>query len=142
MITLVPQITQGLGDKFSAREDSYKNTIVKEAYKSLPKGVYPRVVVQEINNSEMLNRSTREGERTTLLSYQITVYTRDTEEFDYVDSARFMAGIVNDYMMETYKIQRIGDMVIQPYISDNTVMTCTQRYTCVYDKETNLIYKN
>ena len=142
MITLLPQIVQGLGDTFASRNDTYQETIVKESYKSLPKGAYPRVVVQEITNSEVLDRSTREGEQTTLLSYQITVYTRDTEEFDYVDSARFMASIVDDYMMQEYKMQRVGDMVIQPYISDNTVMTCTQRYTCVYDKETNLIYKN
>ena len=79
---------------------------------------------------------------TTQLGYQITTYSRDTEEYDAVDSVKFMMDIVNDYLQSKYLMRRLGDRVIVPYITDNTIMTCTQRYTCVYDKETNLIYED
>ena len=100
------------------------------------------VTIQEIDNSEVENRTTAEGEQTTRLTYQIMCYSRDTEEYEYVESARFMGNIVNNYIMENYKMRRLGTPVSQPYLQDNTVMICTQRYSCVYDKETNLIYKN
>ena len=142
MITLINQLTEGLQEFFSAREDSYKNTLVKEIYQPLPKGTYPKITIQEIDNSEEINRSTAEGEKTTALAYQIMCYSRDTEEYNYVDSVRFMADLVNQYISENYKMQRLGSPVLQPYISDKTIMTYTQRYSCVYDKETNLIYIN
>ena len=141
-MTLIKQLEEQLEELFSNRTDSYKNTTVKEAYKTLPRTKYPMVTIQEIENSEVENRTTSEGEKTTRLSYQIMCYSRDTEEYDYVESARFMGNIVNDYIMENYKMRRLGTPVSQPYLQDNTVMVCTQRYSCVYDKETNLIYKN
>jgi len=142
MISLVEKIVNGLQEQFNSLENSYQNTIVKEIYKPLPKGHYPKVIVQEINNSERTDRSTASGERTTALGYQITCYTRDTEEYDYVDGVKYMADLVNDYMTTNFKVQRVGDYAIVPYISDNTVMTCNVRYNCVYDKETQLIYTN
>jgi len=141
-MTLIKQLEEQLKELFSQRNDSYKNTVVKEAYKSLPKTKYPMVTIQEIDNSEVEDRTTAEGEKTTRLTYQIMCYSRDTEEYEYVESARFMGNIVNNYIMETYKMRRLGTPVSQPYLQDNTVMICIQRYSCVYDKETNLIYKN
>ena len=141
-MTLINQLLEEIQELFSNRTDSYKNTIVKEAYKTLPKTKYPMVTIQEIDNSEVESRTTAEGERTTLLSYQIVCYSRDTNEYEYVESAKFMANIVNNFIMSNYKMRRLGSPVPQPYISDNTVMTSTQRYSCVYDNETNLIYKN
>lgn len=141
-MTLIKQLKEQLEELFSQRNDSYKGTIVKEAYKSLPKTKYPMVTIQEIDNSEVEDRTTAKGEQTTRLTYQIMCYSRDTEEYDYVESARFMGNIVNDYIMANYKMRRLGTPVPQPYLQDNTVMICTQRYSCVYDKETNLIYKN
>ena len=141
-MTLIKQLEEQLKELFSQRNDSYKDTVVKEAYKSLPKTKYPMVTIQEIDNSEVEDRTTAEGEQTTRLTYQIMCYSRDTQEYDYVESARFMGNIVNDYIMEEYKMRRLGTPVAQPYLQDNTVMICTQRYSCVYDKETNLIYKN
>ena len=142
MISLMNQIVTGLREVFEVMDNNYSKTIIKEIYKSLPKGTYPKITVEEIDNSEITNRSTREGEQTTLLSYQITCYSRDMEEYDYIDSVKFMADTVNTYMNNNYKVQRLGNYVVIPYISDNTIMTCTLRYSCVYDKENNLIYKN
>lgn len=141
-MTLINQLITDIQTLFENREDTYMNTVVKEAYKTLPKTKYPMVTIQEIDNSEVESRTTANGERTTSLSYQIVCYSRDTNEYEYVESAKFMANLINDYIMENYKMRRLGSPIPQPYISDNTVMTCTQRYGCVYDKETNLIYKN
>lgn len=142
MISLTNQIVEGLQEEFNNLDNSYKDTIVKEIYKPLPKGHYPKVIVQEIRNSERINRSTADGEQTTALGYQITCYTRDMEEYDYVDGVKYMVDLVNDYITTNFKVQRVGDYAIVPYISDNTVMTCNVRYNCVYDKETQLIYTN
>ena len=142
MISLTDQLVNQLQEEFSNRQDSYNKNTVKEIYKPLPKGTYPKTTIQEIDNSEEINRSTAEGERTTTLAYQIVHYSRDTEEFDYVDSVKQMASITDDFLSKNYKMQRLGNPVIQPYILDKTVMTYTQRYSCVYDKETNLIYVN
>ena len=141
-MTLINQLETQLKEYFSARLDFYRNTVIKQAYKTLPKAKYPMITIEEIENSEVDNRTTANGEQTTLLTYQIVCYSRDTEEYDYVDSARFMAELVNDFIMNNYKMRRLGSPTSIPYITDNTVMTCTQRYSCVYDKETNLIYKN
>ena len=142
MISLVEQIVSGLQAEFNNIDNSYKDTIVKEIYKPLPKGHYPKVIVQEISNRERTDRSTASGEQTTALGYQITCYTRDTEEYDYVDGVKYMIDLVNDYITTNFKVQRVGDYAIIPYISDDTVMTCNVRYNCVYDKETQLIYTN
>ena len=142
MITLIEQLVQKLQEYFSNRTDSYKNTFVKEIYKPLPKGAYPKVTIQEIDNSEVINRTTSEGERTSTLAYQIICYSRDTEEYDYIDSVRFMGTLIDNFLSENYKMQRLGSPALQPYISDKTIMTYTIRYSCVYDKETNLIYIN
>lgn len=142
MISLIDDLVNGLQEFFSTREDSYKGTIVKEIYKPLPKGTYPKITIQEIDNTEEISRSTAQGERTTGLAYQIICYSRDTEEYDYIDSVRFMADLVNQYISENYKMQRLTTPVIQPYLTDKTVMTYTIRYSCVFDKETNLIYVN
>lgn len=143
MITLVNQLEQDLQNLFSERTDSYKDTIVKEKYKKLPKGHYPKVIIEEIRNNEISDRSTTQGERSTGLGYQITAYCRDTVEHEAIDAVRFVLDIIQAYLKPpTYNMQRVGDRVILPYISDDTVKTGTLRYTCVYDYETNLIYKN
>lgn len=141
-MTLINQLEKQLKEYFANRNDSYKNTLIKQAYKSLPKAKYPMITIEEIDNSEVINRTTAKGEQTTLLTYQIVCYSRDMEEYDYVDSARFMADLVNEFIMNNYKMNRLGSPIPIPYITDNTVMTCVQRFSCVYDKETNLIYKN
>lgn len=142
MISLTTQIVDDLQTVFSNRNDEYNNTIVKEAYKDLPKGQYPKIIVEEINNSEVFSRSTSAGERTTNLAYQITVFSRDMEQYDYVDSVKFMMDIVNEYITNNIAMRRLGDMATKPYITDKTIMTCSQRYSCVYDKDMQLIYKS
>lgn len=141
-MTLLDQIENDLKEGFGERQDSYKDTLIKPEYKTLPKAKYPMITIKEITNSEMISRSTSQGERTTLLGYQITSYSRDTDEYEYVKSAQYMMDIVDEIMSSKYKMRRQGDRATIPYISDNTVMTCTQRYSCVFDKETNLIYVN
>ena len=141
-MTLINQLINDLKEELQSREDTYKNTIVKEAYKSLPKNKYPMITIQEIDNSEVTSRTTANGEQTTLLTYQIVCYSRDTEEYEYVESARFMGELVRDFIDKNYKMIRMGSPSLIPYIQDNTIMTYTQRYSCVYDKETNLLYKN
>lgn len=142
MISLTDQIVEEIQEVFNSREDEYNTTIVKEAYKDLPKGQYPKIIIQEINNSEMYSRSTAQGERTTNLSYQITTYSRDMEQYDYVDSAKKMMDIVDEYIAGNMAMRRMGDRAVKPYITDKTIMTCSQRYSCVYDKDTQLIYKS
>lgn len=143
MITLINQLIDDIQTAFSSRTDSYASTLVKEQYKEMPKTTYPLVLVQEIQNNEILSRSTTEGERSTALGYQFMVLSRETDEYDSIDSVRFMLNIIDEVLTPpAYNIQRVGSPAIIPYISDNTIMTGTQRYTCVYDKETNLIYRN
>lgn len=142
-MTLINQLVDDLQTLFSNRQDSYKDVIVKEKYKKLPKGYYPKVIVEEIRNSEISDRSTTEGERSTGLGYQITAYCRDTVEHEAIDAVRFILDIIQNYLKPpAYNMQRVGDRVILPYISDDTVKTGHLRYTCTYDYETNLIYKN
>lgn len=141
-MTLINQLIDDFKTLFEDREDTYKNTIIKEAYKSLPKNKYPMITIQEIDNSEVTSRTTANGEQTTLLTYQIVCYSRDTEEYEYVESARFMGEIIKDFIDQNYKMIRVGSPALIPYIQDNTIMTYTQRFSCVYDKETNLLYKN
>ena len=140
-MTLLPQIIEGLQQVFSARLDSYKETLIKEKYKPLPKGVYPRIIVEETENEEVESRSTANGERTTALSYTFTCYSRDMEENDYVDSVKFLANTIEDYIANNYKMKRLGDPINIPFLTDRTVMTRVLRFSCVYDYETNLIYK-
>ena len=143
MITLINQLENDIQNLFSSRTDEYKDTLVKQKYKDLPKGVFPKVILEEIDNSEVASRTTTQGERTTALGYQITVYSRDMETYDSIDSVRFMLDIIDEYLQPpTYNMQRVGTVAIMPYISDSTLMTGAQRYTCVYDKDTNLIYRN
>lgn len=142
MTTIIDDIEEKLQNYFSERTDSYKDTLIKEIYKPLPKGTYPKITIQEIENDEIISRSTSEGEKTTGLGYQIICYSRDMEEHDYIDSVRFMLELVDDCISSNYKMQRMGSTIIQPYITDKTIMTGIIRYSCVYDKETNLIYVN
>lgn len=142
MISLIDQIIEGISGEFENRNDSYNGIIVKEAYKELPKGNYPKIIVEEIKNSEVFYRTTSQGERTTALGYQITAYSRDTEEYDCVESVKYMMNIVDDYISQNIAMRRAGDRIIKPYITDDTIMTCIQRYECVYDKDMNLIYKS
>ena len=60
-MTLLPQIIEGLQGEFENRIDSYKDTLVKEKYKPLPKGKYPRIIVEETTNEEVEGRSTAAG---------------------------------------------------------------------------------
>lgn len=140
MTTIIDDIENKLSAFFEARNDGYKDTIIKEIYKPLPKGTYPKITIQEIDNSEVISRTTSDGEQTTDLGYQIVCYSRDMEENDYIDSVRFMLELIDECISGNFKMRRIGSTVIQPYITDKTIMTGTVRYVCVYDKETNLIY--
>ena len=142
MVSLLNQLKEELTELFANRQDSYNKTIVKKAYEPLPKGQYPRVIISELSNNSVMNRETSDGERTTLLGYQFAVYTRDTEEYEATASADFMISIIDDYIQEHYKMSRISVTGVQPYIIDSTVMSNVSRYTCVYDKETQLIYTN
>lgn len=143
MVTLINQLEEDIQQLFSQRNDEFKDIVVKQKYKELPKGKYPKVIVEEIQNSEVETRSTTQGERTTALGYQITAYSRDMQEYDAIDSVRTILNIIDEYLqIPNYNMQRIGSPAIMPYISDSTIMTGAIRYNCVYDKDTNLIYKN
>jgi hypothetical protein len=142
MISLLDQLKEQLTELFANREDDYNKTIVKKAYENLPKGQYPRVIISELSNNSVMNRETSEGERTTLLGYQFAVYSRDMTDYEASDSVNFMIHLIDDYIQEHYKMSRISVTGVQPYIVDSTVMSNISRYTCVYDKETNLIYIN
>lgn len=143
MVTLINQLETELQELFANRDDEFKNVVVKQIYKELPKGKYPKVIIEEIQNSEVASRTTTLGERTTALGYQITVYSRDMQNYIAIDSVREMLNIIDDYLqIPRYNMQRIGSPAIIPYIIDSTIMTGAIRYNCVYDKETNLIYRN
>ena len=143
MVTLINQLEIELQELFASRDDEFKNVVVKQIYKELPKGKYPKVIIEEIQNSEVTSRTTTLGERTTALGYQITVYSRDMQDYIAIDSVREILNIIDDYLqIPRYNMQRIGSPAIIPYISDNTIMTGAIRYNCVYDKETNLIYRS
>lgn len=143
MVTLIKQLVDDIQLLFSSRDDQFKSVLVKEQYKEVPKGKYPKVIIEEIQNDEVESRSTTQGERTTALGYQINVYSRDIDEYDSIDSVREILNIIDEFLQPpNYNMQRLGTPAIMPYISDSTIMTGAIRYTCVYDKETNLIYKN
>lgn len=143
MVTLINQLEEDIQSVFTEREDEFKDVLVKQKYKEMPKGKYPKVIIEEIQNSEVESRTTTQGERTTALGYQITAYSRDTQDYDAIDSVRKILNIIDDYLqIPNYNMQRVGSPAIMPYISDITIMTGAIRYTCVYDKDTNLIYRN
>jgi hypothetical protein len=65
------------------------------------------------------------------------------QEYTAKESVREIMNILVDYLQPPeYNIQRIGTPAIMPYIEDETVMMGVLRYNCVYDKETNLIYRS
>lgn len=142
-MTLINQLCEDLQEMFKNQESEYNKVLVKEQYKTFPKGYFPKVIIQEIQNSEVVRRSTTKGERTTQLGYQITVYARDNEEFDNIDNVRNIISLIENYLKPPkYNMQRVGTSAYYPYMSDPTIMTGVLRYNCVYDYETNLIYKN
>lgn len=142
MVSLLNQLKSEITELFNNREDDYKKTIVKKAYEALPKGQYPRVIISEIANNSIMSRETSSGERTSLLGYQIAVYSRDMNDYEASDSVDFMLNVIDEYLQEHYKMSRTSVTGVQPYIVDSTVMSNISRYTCVYDKETQLIYTN
>lgn len=143
MVTLIKQLEEDIQAVFTEREDEFNKVLVKEKYKEMPKGKYPKVIIEEIQNSEVESRTTTQGERTTALGYQITAYSRDMQDYDAIDSVREILNIIDDYLqIPNYNMQRVGNPAIMPYINDNTIITGAIRYTCVYDKDTNLIYRN
>ena len=143
MVTLINQLESELQELFANRDDEFKDVVVKQQYEELPKGKFPKVIIEEIQNSEVESRTTTEGERTTALGYQITVYSRDMQDYIAIDSVRKMLNIIDDYLqIPRYNMQRMGSPAIIPYVSDRTIMTGAIRYSCVYDKDTNLIYRN
>jgi hypothetical protein len=142
MNSLTNQLIEDIRGLFQNREDEYNKVIVKEIYNRFPKGYYPKVTIEEIDNDEIVERTTTQGERTTLLSYQITCYSRDMQQYDAVQSVKFMANLIDEYLAEHYQMKRLTNANnLKPYIYDQTVMTVNLRYSCIYDKETNLIYK-
>lgn len=143
IVSLTPQLVTDLQTAFNNQQGFLKDTTVKEKYKELPKIKYPMVVVEEILNNEISSRSTTQGERSTALGYQITAYTRETQKYDAIDSLKLILDVIYDTLKPpAYNMQRIGTPAIIPYISDDTVMTGALRYNCVYDYETNLIYRS
>lgn len=143
IVSLTPQIVSDLQEAFNNQEGFLKDVTVKEKYKELPKVKYPYVIVEEILNSEVTSRSTTQGERTTALGYQATAYCRATEDYDAIDSLKLMLNVISDCLkLPAYNMQRVGTPAIIPFINDNTVMTGALRYNCVYDYDTNLIYRS
>lgn len=143
MISLLDQLESELQELFANREDEFNTVLVKQQYKEVPKGKYPKVIIEEIENSEVASRTTTLGERTIALGYQITAYSRDMQDYDAIDSIKKILDIIYDYIqIPQYNMERVGTPAIMPYISDATIMTGILRYNCVYDKETNLIYRS
>jgi hypothetical protein len=143
MVTLIPQLKEDIQNLFSEREDSLNVTTVKDAYEELPEGKYPLIVIEEIENTENIYGSTTQGERRTNLGYNIQALARDTEEYTAKQAAKIMLDIVADYLQPPrYNLSRGGRTPIIPDNRDNTIMFGTQTYTCVYDYDTNLIYRS
>lgn len=143
MVTLIPQLKEDFQTLFSEREDALKETTVKDAYEVLPKEKYPLIVIEEIENTENVSGSTTQGERRTNLGYNIQALARDTEEYTAKQAAKLMLDIVAEYLQPPeYNLFRGARTPILPDNRDNTIMYGTQTYSGVYDKDTNLIYKN
>ena len=96
MVTLINQLESELQELFASRDDEFKNVVVKQIYKELPKGKYPKVIIEEIQNSEVTSRTTTLGERTTALGYQITVYSREMKDYIEIDSVREILNIIDE----------------------------------------------
>lgn len=143
MITLTDQLIEDLQEAFETRDDDFKFTTVKDTYEVLPEEQYPLVTVEEIENSEVVSRSTTKGERTTNLAYQITAYSRDTQNYTAKQSVRKMFSIIDETLsLPNYNMRRESTTPIIPVIDDNTIMYGSTRRSCVYDYDTNYIYKN
>lgn len=141
--SLTKQLIKDLREMFEAREDEYKDTIVKEIYRKVPKGDYPKILVEEIDNYELISRSTIEGEQTTRLVYQFKILSRGMQDRDEYESTKFLANLVQEFISTNYKMQRTGgETSPRPYINDDTVMELNLRFSCVYDKPTDKIYVN
>ena len=143
MVSLLEQLVEDIQAVFNSREDVFKDVLVKPIYEEVPKGEYPKVVIEEIQNEEVETRSTTQGERSTALGYQFTAFSRDLDDYSARQSVTEILNIIDEYLQPpNYNVQRVGSQATMPYISDATLMTGAIRYTCVYDKETNLIYRN
>ena len=143
IVTILDQLIESLRTDISNREDEYKDITVKKQYDELPKPKYPLIVVEEIQNNSVESRATSKGERTTALGYQFTAYSRGTNEHNASESVKFMLDIIDDTLQPpNYNMARVGAPAIIPYINDSTLMTGKSRYTCVYDYETNLLYRS
>lgn len=120
--------------------------MVKKTYDVPKKFTYPLVVVSEILNSENTRYSTNEGEQVTNLTYQVEALCEITKingkVYSAVDSATMLGNKISLLLGgKNYKMARVGQDVVQPLATDNTIMRHIQRYECCLDLKTNTIYR-
>ncbi len=125
--------------------------MVKNAYDMPMQIEYPLVVVTEINNSENINFTTREGEQVTNLGYQIESMCEQTafknEDgsetiLSAADSAKLLGTKISKLLGgNRYKMTRTGQELIQTVSADSTVKRHIQRFECCLELKTNTLYR-
>jgi hypothetical protein len=100
------------------------------------------ITILEINNSEEVKYSTAEGEKVSLLGYQIECYSGNTDTLQATESAMLIGKKVNSVLgSPPYKLTRVSTGAILPMIEDNSIIRYILRYECRIELETNTIYK-
>lgn len=82
------------------------------------------------------------GEEFSTLTYQINCMSRNVSEMQANEVLRLMSKIVNKVLGDNYKMVRGTPTPIMPLPSDTTVYQLSLRYSCVFDIERNIIYKD
>lgn len=108
---------------------------------------YPLVAITEIENNENTRYSTTEGEQVTNLAYQIECLCEITQLKDgsilsAADSAKLLGTKISKLLGgKNYNMARVGQGIVQPLASDNTVKRHIQRYDCCLELKTNTLYR-
>ena len=117
--------------------------MIKGIYDENPPVSYPMITIQEIDNSEMTEYSTADGEEVSSLSYQIDCYSRGTLDLQATESSMLIGRIVNEVLGgEKYKMTRISTPALMPLIEDNSIIKYSIRYSCALFLSQKTIYKN
>lgn len=141
MVTLIQQLKEDLNTYFTT-ETTYTNMIVKEKFDILPKTKYPRIYIEEINNSDN-DRYHDETEEVSSLGYIFTINATQSSTLTAIQNIRNIANLLDTYLKgDRYRcLTRRTGLIIKPLPIDYTVMTGYMTYDCDVEIKTNTIYR-
>ena len=139
--TLLYQLRDDLETLFSTDTD-YPNMMVKTSYEGNEDILYPYIVVEELDNSDVA-RFYDGKEHVIDVGYQFTIFAEQTETRDAKTNVRMIMSKIKDYMRgERYhSLHRIGSSPDAALPNDSNVRIGYMRYEGRIDIDTNTIYR-